>query len=89
MKEYLTAKEAREMASKWQEVQIDFYIQRAIDAIKESANKGYYSKSFEAPPMNVSRKDCKKILEELGYTITGNGGSWSISWLETLEIVED
>ncbi len=82
MEKYLTAKEAYEMANKWQEVQVAFYIQRAIDAIKESANKGYYSKSFEAPPLNVSRKSCKKILEELGYTISSANGSWSISWLE-------
>ena len=85
MKEYLTAKEAREMANKWQEVQVAFYIQQTIEAVREAANKGHYSKPLNAPPGNVSRKECKKILEGLGYTLTGAGDSWHISWLEQIE----
>jgi hypothetical protein len=85
MEKYLTAKEAREMANKWQEVQVAFYIQQTIEAVKEVANKGGYSKSLLAPLGNVSRKECRKILEDLGYTLTGAGDSWNISWLEQIE----
>ena len=82
MEKYLTAKEAREMANKWQEVQVAYYIQKTIEAVKDTANRGYYSKRLSAPSVNVSRKECKKILEDLGYTLTGTGESWNISWLE-------
>ena len=82
MEKHLTAKEAREMANKWQEVQVAYYIQKIIEAVKDTANRGYYSKRVSAPSGNVSRKDCKKILEDLGYTLTGTGDSWNISWLE-------
>ena len=85
MEKHLTAKEAREMANKWQEKLIACYIQQIIEAVRDSANRGYYSKPIGAPPGNVSRKECKKILEDLGYTLTCAGDSWNISWLEQIE----
>lgn len=87
MEKYLTAKEACEMANEWQEKQIALYIQKIIETVRDAANRGYYSKPIGAPPGNVSRKECRKILEDLGYTLTGAGDSWNISWLE--EKIED
>ena len=66
----LTADQARAIAINWQENKCSAYVDRALEAIKERAEKGYFTADVLDPhPSNVNRDECIKAMKELGFSI--------------------
>ncbi len=66
----LTADQAHAIAINWQENKCSDYVDRALETIKERAEKGYFTADVLDPhPSNVNRDECIKAMKELGFSI--------------------
>ena len=66
----LTADQAHAIAINWQENKCSAYVDRALEAIKERAEKGYFTADVLDPhPSNVNKEECIKAMQELGFSI--------------------
>ena len=70
MKNYLTAEQAHEIAINWQKNKCSTYVEQALIAIKERAEKGYFTADVLNPhPDNVNKEKCIKAMKNLGFSI--------------------
>ena len=66
----LTAEQAHEIATNWQKNKCATYVDRALDVIKERAEKGFFTADVLNPcPDNVNKEECVKALKELGFSV--------------------
>lgn len=66
----LTAEQAHEIATNWQENRCSSYVDKALEVIKERAEKGYFTADILNPnPNNVNKEKCIKAMQELGFSI--------------------
>ena len=80
MEKRLTAEQAHKIAINWQENKCATYVDRALDAIRERAEKGYFTVDVLNPqPGNVNKEECIKAMQELGFTINHSWGDY-IRW---------
>lgn len=80
MKNRLTAEQAREIATNWQENKCAAYVDYVLDIIKERAGKGYFTADVLNPrPENVNKEECVKAIQELGFSIDRTWGDY-ICW---------
>lgn len=81
MKKYLTADRAYEIASKWQENEVNDYVEKIIEKVEHRANQGYFTIRVGYPKDdNVNRDTCQKAFEDLGYKVIRDTYAWEISW---------
>ena len=66
----LTADQAHAIATNWQENKCSAYVDKALEAIKERAEKGYFTADVLNPrPDNVNKEECIKAMQDLGFCI--------------------
>lgn len=80
MNKYLTAEQAYDIATKWQENEVSDYVAKTLKDIESRARQGYFYTRVGFPSTNVNHDGCTKALEELGYQIKRDGFAWVITW---------
>lgn len=81
MKNYLTAKQAYELAINWQENTISEAVEATLKRIEEQAKNGLFCTGVKDPVRgtNLNRDLYFKAMESLGYVVDGINDSY-IFW---------